>query len=96
MYKEDWLGLKGLDEKGALIFKTHPGDHMQLEEEVLKEAFQEYFGPAKKDQVVFDCVSYQPSWLESWQMELEHFRNQQGGLYDLWTWWKPKGFKQGL
>ena len=44
IYKEDWLGLKALDEKGGLIFKTTPGGHMDLEEEVLVETFAEHFG----------------------------------------------------
>lgn len=47
MYKDDWLGLKKLDKKGGLIFQTTPGDHMQLEEDVLKGTFEEYFGPEK-------------------------------------------------
>jgi len=45
MYKEDWLGLKRLDEKGGLVFKSTPGGHMDLNEEILAEAFGEYFGP---------------------------------------------------
>ncbi|EME47744.1 hypothetical protein DOTSEDRAFT_69626 [Dothistroma septosporum NZE10] len=45
IYKEDWIGLEKLDGKGGLVFRTTPGDHMQLEEDVLKETFQEYFGP---------------------------------------------------
>jgi palmitoyl-protein thioesterase len=46
LYKEDWLGLRELDEKGGLIFKTAPGGHMQLGEEVLVDAFKTYFGPS--------------------------------------------------
>jgi palmitoyl-protein thioesterase len=45
IYKQDWIGLKKLDQKGGLVFKTAPGGHMQLSEEVLSEAFKEYFGP---------------------------------------------------
>lgn len=45
IYKEDWLGLKALDEKGGLIFKTAPGGHMQLTDKVLVDAFKTYFGP---------------------------------------------------
>ena len=45
IYKEDWLGLKKLDEKGGLIFDGLKGDHMRLEEEELKKAFKEYFSP---------------------------------------------------
>ncbi|KAL2834849.1 palmitoyl-protein thioesterase precursor [Aspergillus cavernicola] len=49
IYKEDWLGLKGLDEQGKLEFGTLPGDHMQLAEEDLERVFTEYFGPVEVD-----------------------------------------------
>ncbi|POS88146.1 hypothetical protein EPUL_001344 [Erysiphe pulchra] len=45
MYKEDWLGLRTLDEKKALVFKTVPGRHMQLSDDELTEVFKKYFGP---------------------------------------------------
>ncbi|CAG8292459.1 unnamed protein product [Penicillium olsonii] len=45
IYQEDWLGLKQLDKAGRLDFKTTPGQHMRLSEEVLRDAFKEYFGP---------------------------------------------------
>ena len=45
MYKEDWLGLKGLDEKGALVFLETKGKHMQLDEDMLKDVFKRYLGP---------------------------------------------------
>jgi len=45
IYKEDWLGLKALDKKGGLHFKTAPGKHMQLSEELLNKTFADYFGP---------------------------------------------------
>jgi palmitoyl-protein thioesterase len=45
LYAEDWLGLRALDRKGGLKFRTAPGDHMQLSEELLKEAFGDFFGP---------------------------------------------------
>lgn len=44
MYKEDWLGLRALDEKGALRFETSPGSHMELTKSVLEKAFQQNFG----------------------------------------------------
>ncbi|KAI1430923.1 palmitoyl-protein thioesterase 1 [Xylaria sp. CBS 124048] len=47
LYEEDWLGLRALDNKGGLKFKTTPGDHMQLSEKVLTDVFREYFGPVK-------------------------------------------------
>lgn len=49
IYKEDWLGLKELDEKGALEFETLQGNHMQLAEEDLESVFTEYFGPVEVD-----------------------------------------------
>ncbi|KAI0161080.1 alpha/beta-hydrolase [Hypoxylon sp. FL1284] len=47
IYTEDWIGLRALDRKGGLKFKTTPGEHMQLSDEVLQEAFAEYFGLLK-------------------------------------------------
>lgn len=49
LYKEDWLGLRELDDKGALDFVSVPGNHMQLEEEVLVKIFEDYFGPVEVD-----------------------------------------------
>lgn len=48
IYKEDWIGLKELDHKGGLIFRTTPGDHMQLDEGLLNDTFREFYGPLKK------------------------------------------------
>lgn len=45
LYGEDWLGLRELDERGALEFRTVPGEHMQIEEGALREAMGAYFGP---------------------------------------------------
>ncbi|KAL8825883.1 MAG: hypothetical protein Q9170_007623 [Blastenia crenularia] len=44
LYKEDWLGLKWLDEKHRLEFKIAEGKHMQLSEELLRNTFKRYFG----------------------------------------------------
>ncbi|KAH8424313.1 palmitoyl-protein thioesterase family protein [Aspergillus melleus] len=52
IYKQDWLGLRELDEKGALEFKTVPGGHMQLSEEVLTRLFTEYFAPVEVGDVI--------------------------------------------
>ena len=49
MYKEDWLGLKWLDEKGRLKFPTIGGGHMALSDEVLIDAFTKYFSPEDED-----------------------------------------------
>lgn len=48
IYKEDWIGLKKLDQKGALEFVTVQGEHMQLADKDLKKLFGEYFGTAGK------------------------------------------------
>ena len=45
LYTEDWLGLKDLDKKGALEFKTTKGRHMSLTDKLLKDVFKSYYGP---------------------------------------------------
>ncbi|TAQ89939.1 hypothetical protein B7494_g1716 [Chlorociboria aeruginascens] len=45
IYTEDWIGLKTLDERGALKFETTPGRHMTLTDELLEKVFKEYYGP---------------------------------------------------
>lgn len=45
IYKEDWIGLKKLDEKGGLTFKTTEGAHMQLSDKDLVNVFKTYFAP---------------------------------------------------
>ncbi|GAB1319703.1 hypothetical protein MFIFM68171_09913 [Madurella fahalii] len=45
LYTEDWLGLRALDRKGGLKFRTAPGEHMTLSEKLLSEAFRDFFGP---------------------------------------------------
>ncbi|KAJ3282508.1 Palmitoyl-protein thioesterase 1 [Borealophlyctis nickersoniae] len=37
LYKEDWLGLKSMDEKGKLIFEEIPGKHMEIAIEYVKD-----------------------------------------------------------
>ena len=48
LYKEDWLGLKWLDDENRLEFRSAKGGHMQLSEEILVEAFERYFRPKAK------------------------------------------------
>ncbi|KLU91062.1 palmitoyl-protein thioesterase 1 [Magnaporthiopsis poae ATCC 64411] len=48
LYREDWIGLRELDRKGGLKFRTAPGEHMRLSGELLVEAFGEFFGPFGK------------------------------------------------
>ncbi|KAF2127594.1 palmitoyl-protein thioesterase 1 precursor [Dothidotthia symphoricarpi CBS 119687] len=48
IYKEDWIGLKALDVKGGLEFKTVKGaGHMELDDEVLTDVFETYFSAEK-------------------------------------------------
>ncbi|KAL7807966.1 alpha/beta-hydrolase [Trichoderma aethiopicum] len=48
LYKEDWLGLRQLDEKGGLRFRSITGEHMQFTVQVLKEAMSDFLGPMNK------------------------------------------------
>lgn len=49
IYKEDWIGLKTLDEKGALKFETTKGGHMTLTDKLLEKVFKENCGPYGKE-----------------------------------------------
>lgn len=51
IYKEDWLGLKKLDDEGRLDFKSVPGQHMHLTDKILERTFKEYFGRIQKSQL---------------------------------------------
>lgn len=55
IYNEDWIGLKGLDGKGALEFKSTPGKHMSLSDKELKNVFKTYYGPEGKK---FESVAW--------------------------------------
>jgi palmitoyl-protein thioesterase len=48
IYEEDWIGLKALDKKGALVFETTPGDHMTLSDKLLVKVFKDNYGPIGK------------------------------------------------
>ncbi|CAK7564558.1 MAG: hypothetical protein SEPTF4163_002452 [Sporothrix epigloea] len=48
LYKEDWLGLKAIDDKGGLHFRTVPGEHMRLRSEDMLQVFAEFYGPFDK------------------------------------------------
>jgi len=43
LYREDWLGLKWLDEQGRLDFDIIDGGHMQFDDETLSNVFKTYF-----------------------------------------------------
>ena len=44
IYKEDWIGLKKLDEKGALHFLTCHGEHMHLAKECWLPIVEKFVG----------------------------------------------------
>jgi palmitoyl-protein thioesterase len=48
LYTEDWLGLRELDRKGGLKFRTAPGAHMAISDELLMEVFDSFFGPLNR------------------------------------------------
>lgn len=62
IYKEDWIGLKKLDEKGSLKFETVSGEHMQLKEKDLKRLFGKYFGPVSNSKEKEEAVVMSDSW----------------------------------
>ncbi len=43
IYREDWIGLRFLDEEKRLDFRIAEGGHMQLSDEILTDAFKKYF-----------------------------------------------------
>lgn len=43
MYKEDWLGLKTLEDQGKLFYETLPGEHMEIDIDDLKDLLKQYF-----------------------------------------------------
>lgn len=51
LYKEDWLGLRFLDERNRLDFLVAEGGHMQITEDILIDAFSTYFKPVSKKDV---------------------------------------------
>jgi len=63
IYKEDWIGLKTLDKKGALKFLTTPGGHMSLSDKLLKKVFKEFYGSHGRS---FERATQ----LSNWQEEL--------------------------
>ena len=72
VFKEDWIGLKSLDERGALVFRNVTGGHMQMKEKELKKMFADYFGPleSRGDEWVEEVVDEIDGWLEEVQAEL--------------------------
>ena len=50
IYKEDWIGLRRLADKGGLVFDILKGEHMRFSDEDLERVMQQYFGPVQIDQ----------------------------------------------
>ncbi|KAJ2699989.1 hypothetical protein H4218_002307 [Coemansia sp. IMI 209128] len=48
MYKDDWLGLRGLDEAGKLSMLSLDGPHMHIGEDVIHDIVAEHFGASEK------------------------------------------------
>lgn len=65
IYKEDWIGLKALDKKGGLDFKTTSGGHMHLTDKVLVEVFETYFAPSNKNK------EEKASWFDAVKEEVQ-------------------------
>ena len=51
IYKEDWIGLKTLDERGALDFRLAEGQHMNITDEVLFDVFEMMYGSPEKGKI---------------------------------------------
>ncbi|KAH0538797.1 hypothetical protein FGG08_004629 [Glutinoglossum americanum] len=47
IWREDWIGLRKLGEKGGLDFRIAEGRHMELNDKLLTRAFREYFSPSE-------------------------------------------------
>ena len=48
IYREDWIGLRFLDEEKRLDFRIADGGHMQLSDEILTDTFHRYFKSRNK------------------------------------------------
>lgn len=73
MYAQDWLGLKVLDEKKALVFRmVKKAGHMDLTAKLLRKAFAEFFGPERELEEVSQEEEKQVSpWsaLTNWRLQ---------------------------
>ena len=55
IYTEDWIGLREIDRKGGLKFRSITGEHMNISEQTLNETISDFFGPYKRH-FIFDSV----------------------------------------
>lgn len=44
LYTEDWIGLRALDERGAVVLASCEGEHMQLSKDCWEPLVKEYVG----------------------------------------------------
>lgn len=63
LYKEDWIGLKTLDEAGKVKFINVSGNHLQISESDMKKYVAPYLeeeapAPAPAEQTVTESSSY--------------------------------------
>ncbi|GAM84670.1 hypothetical protein ANO11243_026690 [Dothideomycetidae sp. 11243] len=64
LYTNDWLGLRTLDERGGLMYRTvEKAKHMQLSEALLRQAFGDFFGHEnRKTALPKTAVSGESKW----------------------------------
>ena len=48
LYKEDWIGLRALDEHGRVVLASCDGEHMHLSTECWKPLVEKYVGSARR------------------------------------------------
>ena len=54
IYKEDWLGLRDIDDRGGLLFLKTPGKHMQISEDALRKAFTDHMAPMRRGHASYE------------------------------------------
>lgn len=50
IFRDDWLGLRKLAEKGGLVFDLLEGEHMRFSDDDLKKVMRQYFAPVQIDE----------------------------------------------
>ena len=89
LYTEDWLGLKKLDEKSGLEFKTTKGAHMELDDKVLAKTFEDYFGPERNAAEIDRLVSQTSKYDSPGRHAGKDQRN-----VDSLPWWRRLSFSR--
>lgn len=53
IYKQDWIGLKQLDERDAIVFDDCPGNHMNISLEWFQQnVVTKYLAPTPAEQLI--------------------------------------------